>query len=134
MHASSRSSRSGIKTIHSSGTYAQTLALTTITALAKLVVDHQITGVNLWSEYDEEIDATTFHCEAGGRQFQSSDVAFCILKAAGMMPTKTCSGPCQRSLSIDCFPRQRMSPDGRSLKCNTCNRAQVKLSYRKRHA
>lgn len=134
MHASTRASRSGTKTIHASGTCAQTLALTTITALARLVVDHQITGINLWSEYDEEIDATTYHCEAGGKQYQSSDVGFCILKAAGIMPHKKCNGPCQRYLAIDCFPRQRMSPDGRSLKCNTCNRQQVKLNYDKRHA
>jgi hypothetical protein len=134
MHTKVSSSRSGVKLIHvPHAIAATTLAASTLHALVELTKEHPHTGVNLWAEYDEDEEMLTYHCEVGSKQFQSTDLACCILEANGQLPTKQCPR-CTFPRSINSFPRDRKSPDGRGSLCHIHNRLQVKATKRKSKA
>lgn len=131
MHTKASSSRSGVKYIHVPKQNAQTLSVSVMHSLTELTRKYQITGINLWSECDEEEGVTTFYCEVGDRKYQSTDLACCILEANGMLPVKRCSS-CNTTQSLNAFSYEVKSGDGRGNICHTCNRLQAKVAYRKK--
>lgn len=114
------SSPSGVKKIHYPST-GMTLCNNTISALVRILAAQGTHGINIWREYDKEVEQTIYHCEVGSYQFQSHDLMCCILQAGGESPMKRCSR-CTKDKPLDCFPENNSSHDGHGYYCNLCNR------------
>lgn len=131
MHTKASSSPCGVKKIYVPRQDAATLAIHAIACLNKMLHDNPIAGVRLWQEIDVEVEMVTYHCEVAGRQTISTNLNYCLMEAAGEMPTKQCGGRCGLVKSINAFPHLARSTDGHSTVCHSCNRMNASLGARK---
>jgi hypothetical protein len=60
------------------------------------------------------------------RSVTEGDLRDLLLRVSGVEWTKTCHGPCGRTLPIEHFGHDRNKPDGRLLRCKKCEAERVR--------
>jgi hypothetical protein len=104
-----------------------------IQALHHLTQDTGVAGVTIWHHCDDEYDQHTFVVEAGVKRTSDQTLPYALMRAAGRMPTKFCTG-CERERDISAFVKRSANASGIGAICDECNQRNVKLNTQKRNA